>query len=196
MRPLRLERYLLAWLLASPAGVWAQTTTGSLAGTVSDETGGVLPDVTVGLAGDQVVGTRTTVTDRQGRYRFSALQPGSYDLSFSRAGFVSVSRPGVRVRLGAVQEIGVSLPLPGRSEELTVSGEGPTVDAQSTRVGTNYDEDWVRNAPGRRVTFFDLINSAPGVSADTSTSGRSTSLGSNSDRKRLPARRHGLHGPR
>ena len=177
-RALRPERYLLGLLLACPAS--AQTTTGSLAGTVFDETGGVLPDVTVGLAGDHVVGTRTTVTDEQGRYRFATLTPGSHDLSFSRPGFATVSHKGVRVRLGAVREIDVSLPLRGRAEELTVSGEGPTVDARSTQVGTNYDADWIRNAPVGRVSFFDLINAAPGVSADSSESARSTSLGSNS----------------
>jgi hypothetical protein len=62
-----LERYLWAWLLASSAGAWAQTTTGSLAGTVFDETGGVLTGVTVGLTGAHVTGTRTTVTANFGR---------------------------------------------------------------------------------------------------------------------------------
>ena len=178
VRALRPEQYLLGLLLACPAS--AQTTTGSLAGTVFDETGGVLPDVTVGLAGDHVVGTRTTVTDGQGRYRFATLTPGSHDLSFSRPGFATVSHKGVRVRLGAVREIDVSLPLRGRAEELTVSGEGPTVDARSTQVGMNYDADSDPNAPVGRVSFFDLINAAPGVSADSSESARSTSLGSNS----------------
>ena len=37
------------------------------------------------------------------------------------------------------------------------------VDTQTNQVSTNYDKDWVRNAPIPRFTFFDLINAAPGV---------------------------------
>jgi hypothetical protein len=48
-------------------------------------------------------------------------------------------------------------------------------------VSTTYDKDWVRNAPQRRFTFFDLINFAPGVSQNFSTSSRSTSFGSATD---------------
>ena len=47
-----------------------------------------------------------------------------------------------------------------------------------TRSSTNYNREWVENAPVRRNTFFDLINAAPGVSAVTSTSASSTSFGS------------------
>jgi hypothetical protein len=57
-------------VLGAPGTTLCQSTTGTLAGTVSDETGGVLPDVTVGLAGDHVAGGRTALTDGRGRYRF------------------------------------------------------------------------------------------------------------------------------
>ena len=49
------------------------------------------------------------------------------------------------------------------------------------RGRTNYDKDWVRNAPQRRFTFFDLINAAPGVSQTTSTARARTSFGSGTD---------------
>ena len=40
--------------------------------------------------------------------------------------------------------------------------EAPVVDTQSNEVGTNYDREWVENAPLRRYSFFDLVASAPG----------------------------------
>ena len=53
------------------------------------------------------------------------------------------------------------------------------VDTESNVVGTHYDKDWVRNAPIPRFTFFDFLNSAPGVNQTAQTaSSRSTSLGS------------------
>ena len=75
---LLLPSCLLA-LLASADPALAQRTTGTLVGTVKDETGAVLPGVTVTLKGDAIVGTQTTVTNEKGFYRFAALPPGTYD---------------------------------------------------------------------------------------------------------------------
>ena len=107
------------------------------------------------------------------------LPPGTYDVSFSLARFATLHRPRVKVRVGGAEEVNVALGLATAAEEITVTGEGSSIVTQSNRVGANYDADWVRNAPLQRFTFFDLINAAPGVNQSTSTSSRSTSLGSN-----------------
>lgn len=88
---------------------WAQNTTGALAGTVVDETGGVMPGVSALLTGEPVVGSRESITDDQGRFRFASLTPGSYDLSFAQAGFATLHHRGLRVRLGGAHELNVSL---------------------------------------------------------------------------------------
>ncbi len=170
---------LLAATAARPAHT--QTTTGDLAGTVTDETGGALPAVTVGLTGAHVPSRPTVSTDDHGRYRFPALPPSIYAVTFTAPGFLTLHHRGVRVQLGASQQLDVTMQRQGLAEEVTVTGEGPLVDTRSNKVGAHYDQDWVRNAPGRRVTFFDLVYAAPGVNQETSTSGRSTALGSNSN---------------
>jgi hypothetical protein len=169
----------LVAFLATSGAVFAQRTTGSIIGRVTDDSGAVLPGVTVALKSDAIVGTQSSVSNEQGLYRFPALPPGSYNLAFSLAGFTTLNRQGLKVSVGGTLEENVSLKVGGMAEELTVEGESPVVDTTSNQVSTNYDKDWVRNAPLRRFTFFDLINSAPGVTPDTSTSSRSTSLGSN-----------------
>ena len=65
--------------LCAPA--YAQRTTGTIIGTVTDESGAVLPGVTVTLKGAGVAGTPTTVTREAGTYRFPSLPPGEYNLS-------------------------------------------------------------------------------------------------------------------
>lgn len=168
----------LAVLLSSSAA-FAQRTTGTLVGTVTDDTGAVLPGVTVVLRGEAIMGTQDNVTNDQGFYRFAALPPGSYTLTFSLTSFSTLNREGVRVSLGSTVEENVSLKLgQTRGEEITVVGEGAVVDTQTNQVSTNYDKDWVRNAPVPRFTFFDLINAAPGVNSSATGSSRSTSLGS------------------
>src|SRR5262249_11857755 len=80
-----------------------------------------------------------------------------------------------------IAEENIALKVSQIAEEVTVTGESPVVDTSSNQVATTYDKDWVRNAPIRRFTFFNLINAAPGVNQNTSTSSRSTSLGSATD---------------
>jgi outer membrane receptor protein involved in Fe transport len=163
-------------LTAGPA--LAQNTTGSMIGTVKDETGAVLPGVSVALTGDVVVGTQTTTTNSQGIFHFSALPPGTYAVSFSLGGFVPEKRAGIHVPLGGTVEQNASLRVKQLSEEMTVTEEAPLVDAQANKVSTNYDKEWVRNAPVARYSFFDLINAAPGVNQAQTGSAVSTSLGS------------------
>jgi outer membrane receptor protein involved in Fe transport len=156
----------LAVLLAAGTAS-AQRTTGDIVGTVTDDTGAVLVGVTVDLSGQHIAGTQTSVTNQKGVYRFVNLPPGSYDLTFSLQGFGTLRRPAMRVSVGATIEVNVSLKLGQFAEAVTVTGETPIVDTKSTKVGTNYDDEWVRNAPINRSDFFDLINAAPSVSASS-----------------------------
>jgi hypothetical protein len=160
---------------------YAQTTTGNIVGTVTDNTGSVLTGVKVSLKGEAIVGTQTALTNERGSYRFVVLPPGTYELNFSVAGFAELNRTGLKVLVGQTHEENASLKLPQMTEEVTVMGEAPVIDPQSTQVSTNYDRDWVRNSPMNRNSFVDLINSAPGVGSSGPTSAKtynSTSFGS------------------
>jgi len=165
-------------IVAAAGPALAQRTTGTIVGTVTDESGAILPGVTVTLRGPTVVGAQTSTTNEAGLYRFPALPPGTYDLTFTMPGFGTLNRKGVRAPVGTTVEDNVSLKVSQRAEEVTVTGEAAVVDKQSNQVSTNYDKDWVRNAPIPRFTFFDLINAAPGVNQASNSDSRSTSLGS------------------
>jgi hypothetical protein len=170
---------LVMFLLGAVAPAFAQRTTGTLVGNVTDESGAALPGVTVTLKGETVVGVQTAVTNEQGFYRFPALPTGNYDVSFALGGFATLNRNALKVSVGATVDESVMLKVSSMQEEVTVTGEAPVVDTTTNQISTTYDKDWVRNAPIPRNSFFDLINSAPGV-ASTSSDGwnRQTSFGS------------------
>jgi hypothetical protein len=163
---------------------FAQRTTGSIVGVVTDESGGVLPGATVTVHGEGIVGVQTSVTNERGLYRFPTLPPGTYSLTFTMTGLAPLKRDGVRVSLGATQEVNASLKLTQMSEEVSVQAEAPVVDTQSSQVSTTYGKEWVRNAPIKRFSFFDFINAAPGVTQSTSAgtnNAASTVFGSATD---------------
>ena len=150
-------------VLAWPGVSHAQDAT--VNGTVSDATGGVLPGVTVTLRGAGVPGAPTVVTTETGTYRFPVLPPGTYTLEYTLAGFSTFRREAVPVDVGAIVELDVSMKVGALEEAITVTGESPVVNTSTSQVSTAYNHEWVVNAPVRRFSYFDLINSAPGVSA-------------------------------
>src|SRR6185295_10975170 len=172
---------LCVLLIAVSAPVAAQVTTGTIVGTVTDESGAVLPGVTATLQGANVAGQPTTVTGSDGAYRFPSVPPGEYSVSFTLQGFSTVRREKIPVPLGGTVEINAQLKVSTLQETITVTGEAPVVNAASTQIATNLNRAWVENAPQRRFTFFDLINQAAGVSPATSTSSRSQAFGSSTN---------------
>src|SRR5205823_11063622 len=176
-----LMRRVLAGLCVLVIGVsapaLAQVTTGTIVGTVTDESGAVLPGVTATLQGAGVAGQPTTVTGSDGAYRFPSLPPGEYSLTFTLQGFSTVRREKIPVPLGGTVEINTQLKVSTLQETVTVVGESPVVNAASTQVATNLNRNWVENAPQRRFTFFDLINQAAGVSPTNAISSRSQAFG-------------------
>ncbi len=151
---------LLALLV--PRDAIAQRTTGDILGTVADGTGAMLASVTVTVSGPNIAGSQTTVTSANGVYRVGNLPPGAYSVSYSLAGFQPMTLRGVRVSIGATIEENVTLSVSQLTESVDVVAEAAVVDTTSSEVGTNFDKDWVQNAPTRRYGFYDLVAHAPG----------------------------------
>src|SRR5437867_11886316 len=70
----------------------SQITTGTIQGTVSDQTGAVVPNVTVVLKNASTGVERTVTTDEAGRYTAPLLQVGDYEISAEAPGFSKVTR--------------------------------------------------------------------------------------------------------
>src|SRR5262245_26878694 len=154
---------VLCLLLLPPAG-WTQgSSAASVTGSVKDSSGAVLPGVTVEAASPALIEkVRTTTTDGAGRYRIEDLRPGTYSLTFSLPGFVTIKRDGVIVSGTAVIAIDSEMRVGGVQETVTVQGETPVVDVQSTKREITLDNETLRTMPGTRSYSY-LLGMAPGV---------------------------------
>ena len=118
----RLSAVLLACLLAVTQLANAQeTTTGSLSGRLVDGQGLAVPGATVTAAGTQ--GTRTSVTDADGRYTLPFLTPGVYTVRGELTGFKAVERQNVTVSLGQRLDLNFTMEVGGLTETVQVVGE-------------------------------------------------------------------------
>jgi hypothetical protein len=126
----------------------------SLAGVVQDSSGAVLPGVTVEAASPVLIEKiRTTVTDGNGRYSIPNLRPGSYTVSFALTGFTTVKREQVELIGTAVVTVNAEMRVGTVQETITVSGETPTVDLQSTTRQSSMTQEIVSAVPTSRTPF-------------------------------------------
>src|SRR5262249_35202539 len=179
--PMRRIVFAVLMMLALGSPVFAQRTTGSVSGTIKDASGAGRPGVSVAVSGPNVVGSQTATSNEVGFYRILGLPPGEYQVSFTMAGFKTVTHRGLRVGLGTTVEQNANLEVSQLQEALDVVAEAPVVDTTSNEVGSNYDRSWVENAPLRRFSFFDLVKSSPGTLDGGDGSRRSMVYGSGYD---------------
>jgi len=167
-----------ALLLFTSLPVVAQTTTGRIRGTVSDEQGNAIAGVTVTVASDALLGgTRTALTGETGDYRFTALPPGTYSVTAEMDSFQPGNREGLQVTISGTATADFVL-YPSFSERVTVSGDAPLVDVTSSSSGTTFTADFIQDLPTAR-NFYDMMAVAPGVSLGAEDSSRVVAFGSN-----------------
>ena len=157
-------RVLLLFLLASVLAAASASAQATLSGTVRDGSGAVLPGVTVEAASPALIEkVRTAVSDGSGQYRITELPPGTYALTFSLSGFTTVKRDGITVSGSGVIPINVELGVGAVSETITVSGEAPLVDTQTTRRETVVSAETLKTLPITR-SYGAVLYAVPGLS--------------------------------
>jgi hypothetical protein len=137
-------------------------TTGSINGVVSDDRRDALPGVTITLSGPAQMGSRQTVSDDQGAYRFTAVAPGAYRLVYELSAMQSLVREGIQVSVGFTATVDVQLGIASIQETVTVTGASPVVDAAATRIQTNYTADHLASIPNAR-DIWAIMAASPGV---------------------------------
>jgi hypothetical protein len=155
---------LVALSFAAPA--FAQgggaSSTGTIQGRVSDAQGAVLPGVTVTATSPALIQPQTTVTSETGNYRFPAVPPGTYELSYELAGFNGLKRSGISITLGFTAQVNVELALATLQETVTVSGASPVIDTSTTRVQQNFKMEQLQSIPNGR-DMWALLAVTPSV---------------------------------
>jgi hypothetical protein len=160
MRQVSRTLLFLTWVLVLPGLAQAQST---VAGIVRDASGAVLPGVTIEAASPALIEkSRTTTTDGSGQYRLTDLPPGNYVVTFSLSGFTTVKRENLSISGSGVVPVNVDLRVGNLSETITVSGEAPLVDTQSTRRETVIKSDILATLPATRG-YGSMIATVPAL---------------------------------
>ncbi len=157
---------VLAVCLLASTHAFAQgggaSTTGSINGKVADSSGGVLPGVTVSATSPSSMGVQSSVTDTGGNYRFPALPPGTYTVTFELPGFNTLKRENIQISMGFTATINVELAVASLQETVTVTGDSPVIDTSNTRVQQNFKLEALQEIPNSR-DLWSLLAVTPSV---------------------------------
>ena len=150
---------LLAIALAA-APVLAQygQSTGGIQGRVTDEQGGVLPGVQVTLRGPGA--PQTVYTDARGEFRAANLDPGTYTITLTLAGFQTVNRENVTVSLGRNTELTIPMGLTRVEAAVTVSSEAPILETKRVQTAAIVSQQELKSIPTARDPWV-ILQTAP-----------------------------------
>jgi hypothetical protein len=162
---------VLAVILCTSSIAYAQA---SITGVVRDTSGGVLPGVVVEASSSALIEkVRSVVSDGTGQYRIVDLRPGTYTVTFALSGFNTMVRDGIKLEGSFVATVNADLPVGALTETITVSGESPVVDVQSSQAVRTIDNELIAAIPSARG-YQSLTVLQPGLNVQGADVGGST----------------------
>jgi len=90
---------------------------------------------------------RTTIAGGSGRYTFSQLLPGSYELSVEAAGFKKFVQQGISLRANETAELSVTLQVGAVNEQIDVTASAALLDTQTADQSVRIEANTVQNLP-------------------------------------------------
>jgi outer membrane receptor protein involved in Fe transport len=159
---MRATVFLLAVLVSGAA--WAQTSNGTLVGSITDPTGAVLPKATISAVSAAYGQPHETRSDPVGAYRLEGLQPGTYTVSISASGFNTLTVADVVINGSLTTTINGKLALAAAQQTIEVHATAAqAIDTQSGQLGGNISRQELAELPYGSLNPAELALTLPGV---------------------------------
>ena len=144
MRRSRLVAVL--FLLLLPAA-FAQKTTGTLTGTVTDPSGAVVASANVTAVNQATNSTRKAATGAAGSFTIPELEPGVYKVTINAQGFQPVVQNNVELHVADVTTLRVQVAVGTAAQVVNVEAAGVSVNTENGEVGNVMLGNQVRELP-------------------------------------------------
>ncbi|MCC7240783.1 MAG: TonB-dependent receptor [Acidobacteria bacterium] len=161
---------LVCCLVSSTASLAFAQQRGSIAGKVIDPDGLAMPGATVVVTNAGTGFTREATTAETGAYSVPNLEPGTYDVSVTMAGFGQAVRKGLLLSPGATVTLELKLQVAGVEESLVVTAESPLVERTSNQIGGSLSRREIEEVPSNFRNFTGLTQLIPGMTPNPAQS--------------------------
>ena len=148
----------------APAGLLAQTSNGTIAGSVVDAKDNVLPMADVKAVSPEFGALHQTQTDSAGTYRLESLQPGVYNVTISLSGFTPLQVSNVVVNGSATTTVNGKLELAAAQNLIEIQAPASqAIDTQSGQLGETLNHQEISQLPYFSLNPAELAFTLPGV---------------------------------
>jgi len=156
---------VFALLALFSAVAFAQTETGAITGTITDQTGAVIPKATV-TAVEVATGTvRSSVSDDSGFYGITNLLPGAYTVTVVATGMQKMTER-VQVTVGARLGLNFKMQVGAASTTIEVQAGATQVNTETQQLGSEITSQQVMELPTLNRNPYSLVTTAASVSED------------------------------
>ena len=167
-----MRRFVLAIAVVLAVGgaspLLAQQASSGMQGKVIDESGLALPGVTIVVTHEQSGMFRQVVSNTDGTYYLTGVLPGPYRIVAELGGFAKFER-SIQLTVGNMSAVDITMKVGGLEESLTVTGQAPLVDTQTTQVGANISNDELQALPISNRNWTMAVGLTPGVQVSQSS---------------------------
>jgi hypothetical protein len=148
-------------LLLAP--LYAQKTTGNIAGVVTDPSGAVVANATITATNVATGAVRTATADQAGNYRFE-IDPGVYKINAKAPGFKEIVVNNLEVHVANITTQNFTMQAGGATETIEVTANPIQVQTDTASLGEVINDTQVKELPLNGRNFVELTQLAPGVS--------------------------------
>lgn len=150
--------------------VYAQTSRGTVTGSVTDSNGAAVAGAAVELMNRGTNQSRATSTNEAGIYRFDAVDLGNYDLKITAQGFRTYSVTGVAIQANRIATLDATLETGGAEIVVEVNAGTEQILQKSDSVrGGNFDNREITKLPLGALNPYQIGRLLPGVILPTGT---------------------------
>ena len=152
---------VLCTSIAIPA--FAQLQSGRIVGTIFDPQRAGIPGATVTVVNTATNITRTAVTDSEGNYVVTPLDPGTYNVTAEIPGFQTTRREGLVLTVGQAARVELTLNIGTLSTEVQVTAEVPLLNTESATLSEVITNEQIVDLPLNGRGFHELARLTSGV---------------------------------
>jgi hypothetical protein len=163
IRTIMIVGLLTLWTCDPATMIFAQSSSSSVNGVVSDPVQAVVPGVKVTLKNVDTSVERITVSNTNGDYFFSSVPPARYTLTFAAKNFQTETISVFEVAVAQAVTINATLRVGDVTQSITVEAAGTQVESSTAQLGTVIGERAVNDLPLNGRNFTQLLTLTPGV---------------------------------
>jgi hypothetical protein len=174
--PLVRTVFVFCLLAALSIAALSQVPTGTISGTVVDQSGAVIPNATVVIKNKATGAERKLTTDDDGNFSAPSLPAGEYEISAQAKGFRTTLRE-YTVATGSIVRADMQMEVGQQSEIVTVAAAGAAqINAESHSIDGVITRQKIQELPLNGRSFLQLAFLEPGVTASPGTTSQYNSL--------------------